>query len=78
MIKNCLNPAGHQIRISGSKVKAILLKGWILPSGGGSAINRATPSSSVMFGLSLTEVSVLGSQEFGQASKKCSEGLCAV
>ena len=31
MIKNFLNPEGHQNLISGSKVTAILLKGWILP-----------------------------------------------
>ena len=29
--KNCLNPKGHQNRIIGSKVTAILLNGWILP-----------------------------------------------
>ena len=33
-IKNFLNPKGHQNRITGSKVTAILLKGWILPIGG--------------------------------------------
>ena len=33
MIKNFLNPEGHQNPISGSKVMAILLKGWILPIG---------------------------------------------
>ena len=33
MIKNFLNPQGHQNPISGSKVTAILLKGWILPIG---------------------------------------------
>jgi hypothetical protein len=32
-----LNPEGHQNPISGSKVMAILLKGWILPIGGASA-----------------------------------------
>ena len=37
MIKNFLNPEGHQNPISGSKVTAILLKGWILPIGGASA-----------------------------------------
>ena len=31
MIKNFLNPKGHQYPISGSKVTAILLKGLILP-----------------------------------------------
>ena len=34
MIKNFLNPEGHQNPISGSKVTAILLKGWMLPIGG--------------------------------------------
>ena len=34
MIKNFLNPEGHQNPISGSKVTAILLKRWILPIGG--------------------------------------------
>ena len=34
MIKNFLNPEGHRNPISGSKVKAILLKGWTLPIGG--------------------------------------------
>ena len=33
----CLNPEGHPNPISGSKVTAILLKGWILPIGGASA-----------------------------------------
>ena len=37
MIKNCLNPEGHQNSCSGSKVTAILLKGWIWPIGGASA-----------------------------------------
>ena len=36
VIKTFLNPEGHQNRISGSKV--ILLKGWILPIGGASAV----------------------------------------
>ena len=34
VIKNFLNPEGHQNRISGSKVTAVLLVGWILPIGG--------------------------------------------
>ena len=38
MIKNFLNLKGHQNRISGSKVTAILLKGLILPIGGVSAV----------------------------------------
>ena len=38
MIKNFLNPEGHQNRISGSKVTAILLKGCILPIGGASSV----------------------------------------
>ena len=37
VIKNSLNPEGHQNPISGLKVMAILLKGWILPIGGASA-----------------------------------------
>ena len=37
MIKNFLNPEGHQNPISGSKVMAILLEGWILPIGGASS-----------------------------------------
>ena len=38
MIKNFLNPEGHQNCISGSKVTAILQKGLILPIGGASAV----------------------------------------
>ena len=46
MIKNFLNPEVHQNPFSGSKVTAILLKGWIWPiggasSGGGSALQPA-------------------------------------
>ena len=37
MIKNFLNPKGHQNPIDGSKVTAILLRGWILPIGAASA-----------------------------------------
>ena len=37
VIKNFLNPEGHQNRISGSKVTVILLKGWIWPIAGASA-----------------------------------------
>ena len=37
VIKNFLNPVGHQNSISGSKVTATLLKGWILYIGGASA-----------------------------------------
>ena len=44
MIKNFLNPKGHQNPISGSKVTAILLKGWILPIGGASA-GRVCPAA---------------------------------
>ena len=32
VIKNFINPEGHQNLISGLKLKAILLKGWILPT----------------------------------------------
>ena len=38
VIKNFLNPEEHQNPISGSKVTAFLLKGWILPIGGPSAV----------------------------------------
>ena len=34
VIKYFLNPERHQNPISGSKVRVILLKGWILPVGG--------------------------------------------
>ena len=37
VILKFLNPEGHQNPISGSKVTAILLKGWILPIGRGSS-----------------------------------------
>ena len=38
MIKNFLKPEGHQNPINGSKVRAILLKGWILLISGASAV----------------------------------------
>ena len=38
VIKNFLNPKGHQNPINGSKVKAILLYGQILPIGGALAV----------------------------------------
>ena len=37
MIKSFLNSEGHQNPINGSKVMAILLKGWIWPIGEASA-----------------------------------------
>ena len=40
VIKNFLNPKVHQNCISGSKVAAFLLKGWILPTGGSSAVHK--------------------------------------
>ena len=36
VIKNFLNPEGHQNPINGSKVTAIILKGWNLPISGAS------------------------------------------
>ena len=36
-ITNFLNPEGHQNPISGLKITAIFLKGWILPIGGAAA-----------------------------------------
>ena len=38
VIKNFLNPGGHQNPISGSEVTAILLKGWILSIGEASSV----------------------------------------
>ena len=38
VIVTFLNPDGHQNRITGSKVTAILLKRWMLPIGGASAV----------------------------------------
>ena len=38
VITSFLNPEGHQNPISGSKMTTILLKGWILPIGGASAV----------------------------------------
>ena len=38
VIKTFLNPEGYQNCISGFKVTAILLKGWILPIGESSAV----------------------------------------
>ena len=46
VIKNFLNPKGHQNPISGSKVKAILLKGLILPIGGVASERVCTQSES--------------------------------
>ena len=37
IIKGILNPKEHPNRITGSKVMAILLNGWIFPIGGGSS-----------------------------------------
>ena len=37
VIPSFLNPKGQQNPFSGSKVTAILLKGWILPIGGASS-----------------------------------------
>ena len=44
VIKTFLNPEGHQNSISGSKVMAILLKGWILAIDG-VALGRVCASS---------------------------------
>ena len=38
VIKTYLNAERHQNCISGSKVTAILLKGWVWPIGGASAV----------------------------------------
>ena len=49
MIKNFLNPEGHQNPFSGSKVTAILLKGWIWPIGGASRGGSALQPSQKAF-----------------------------
>ena len=51
VIKTFLNPEGHQNRISGSKVTAMLLKGWILPTGGASSVEglRSTGLARLIF-----------------------------
>ena len=53
LIKTFLNPEGHQNRISGSKVTAILVKGWILPIGGASSVDglRSTGLSRLVFNI---------------------------
>ena len=38
IFKEILNPRGHPNCITGSKVTAILLNGWILPVGGVTAL----------------------------------------
>ena len=38
VIKNFVNPEGHQNPINGSKVTAILLNEWVLPIGGASSV----------------------------------------
>ena len=51
MIKNFLNPEGHEKNINGTKVTAILLKGCILPVGGASAVEglRSTGLTRLVF-----------------------------
>ena len=44
IFKEILNPEWHSNRISGSKVTAILLNGWILPIGGASS-GRVSPAA---------------------------------
>ena len=57
MIKSFLNPEGHQNPISGSKVTAILLKGWIWPIGEASAGEglRLQPAQQACFSLVTTQ-----------------------
>ena len=67
MIKTFLNSEGHQNRITGSKVTAILPKGWILPIGGASAVEglRSTVLPRLVFfnksNAKLVSVSLLSS-----------------
>ena len=51
MIKNFLNPEGHQNPINGSEVMAILLKGQILPIDEASAVEgmRSTGLPRLLF-----------------------------
>ena len=60
VIKTFLNPKGHQNLINGSKVTAILLKGWISPVGGASAVEglRSTGLPRLVFSkfLALTNI----------------------
>ena len=54
VITHFLNPKRHQNPINGSTVTAILLKGWILPMGGASAMEglRSMGLSRLVFQLS--------------------------
>ena len=50
IFEDIINLEGHLSRITGSRVTAILLNGWILPTGGASAVEGVlskgpTPSS---------------------------------
>ena len=46
-----LNPEGHTNHITGSKIAAILLNGWILPIGKASAVKglRLQPANAGLF-----------------------------
>ena len=44
IFKEIQNPKGHLNHITGLKVTAILLNGWILPTGGASS-GRVTPAA---------------------------------
>ena len=59
MIKDFLNPKGHQNPISGSKVTVILLKGWILQAErilGYLAMSGASSSSPVILVANKTDL----------------------
>ena len=58
VIKNFLNPEDHQNPITGSKVTAILLKGWILPLGGASAV-EGLRSTGLLFRLVFNALATL-------------------
>ena len=57
MIQNFINPKGHQNPISGSKGTAILLKGWILPIVGASAVEglHLQPAQQVCFEINFNQ-----------------------
>ena len=51
VIKNFLNPEGNQHRISGSKVTAILLKGWIGGASSGEGLRLQPAQQACMIGV---------------------------
>ena len=67
VVKTILNPEGHQNRITGSKITAILLKGYILPFGGASAVEGLRSTGLPR----LVSIPLLFKKEYG-TTNKCS------